>query len=276
MDANDGDAILLCEHHGPIAHVRINNPARANALSAPFWEELPRLIDRLDADTGVRVIIISGVGKHFTAGIDLAIFQAFAPDPQADPARQRERLYRRIRQMQETFSCLERCRKPVIAAVHGACLGAGVDMVAACDIRLASQDAFFAIQEINIGMVADVGTLQRAPHLLPHGILRELAYTGRRMKAEEAHRWGFVNALAPSREDMHKAAFALAREIAAKSPLAVAGTKEMLNHARDHSIEDGLRHVAVWNAGMLIGQDIMKGAAAALAGDTPDFDDLLA
>ena len=276
MSADESDDILLCACEGPVAHVRINNPARANALSAPFWEALPRLINRLDADTSLRAIVISGAGKHFTAGIDLAIFQAFAPDPAADPARQRERLYRRIRAMQETFSCLERCRKPVIAAIHGACLGAGVDMVTACDIRIASKEAFFAIQEINIGMVADVGTLQRAPHLLPHGILRELAFTGRRMSADEAYRWGFVNAVHETKDATLAAAMGLAREIAKKSPLAVAGTKEMLNYARDHRVADGLAYVASWNAGMLIGHDIMKGATAALAGETPDFDDLLA
>ncbi len=275
MGADEKGGILLCERDGPVAHVQINNPARANALAAPFWEELPRLIEQLDADTTVRAIVISGVGRHFTAGIDLAIFQDFAPDPQADPARQRERLYRRIRAMQETFSVLERCRKPAIAAIHGACLGAGVDMVTACDIRLAASDAFFAIQEVNIGMVADVGTLQRAPHLLPHGILRELAFTGRRMSAGEAHRWGFVNTVHETKEAALAAAMDIAREIARKSPLAVAGTKEMLNYARDHRVEDGLRHVAVWNAGLLIGQDIMKGARAALTGDAPEFDDLL-
>ncbi|GIX16173.1 MAG: enoyl-CoA hydratase [Rhodothalassiaceae bacterium] len=275
MGEDAGTGMLRCHRDGPVAHVEINNPDRANALAAAFWAELPRLVARLDADTGVRAIVISGAGRHFTAGIDLAIFREFAPDPAADPARLRERLHRRIREMQATFTALERCRKPVIAAIHGACLGAGVDMVTACDIRIAARDAFFAIQEINIGMVADVGTLQRAPHLLPHGILRELAFTGRRMGAEEAHRWGFVNAVHETKEAALQAAMAMAREIASKSPLAVAGTKTVLNHARDHAVEDGLAFVAAWNAGMLIGADIMKGAAAALSGGTPAFDDLM-
>ncbi|RMF14745.1 MAG: crotonase/enoyl-CoA hydratase family protein [Alphaproteobacteria bacterium] len=258
-----------------IAHVELDNPTRANALSAAFWDDLPRLADALDADSRVRAVVISGRGRHFTAGIDLNMFAAFAPDPAADPARVREKLFRRIRAMQETFSSLERCRKPWIAAVHGACLGAGVDLVTACDLRFAARDAEFAIQEINIGMVADVGTLQRAPRLLPEGIVRELAYTGRRMAAEEAARYGFVNGLADDREGAMAAAMEAARTIAAKSPLAIAGTKEVLNHARDHTIEDGLRHVAAWNAGMLIGSDLMKGAAAALSKQTPDYDDLM-
>ncbi len=258
-----------------IARVEIDNPARANALTAAFWDDLPRLADSLDADPHVRVVVITGAGRHFTAGIDLQMFGAFAPAPDADPARVRERLFRRIRAMQETFSAIERSRKPWIAAIHGACLGAGVDMVTACDLRFASRDARFAIQEINIGMVADVGTLQRAPRLLPEGVVRELAYTGRRMSAEEAAGYGFVNALADDREGAIEAAFATARTIAQKSTLAIAGTKEVLNHARDHTIEDGLRHVAAWNAGMLIGADLMKGAAAALSKESPDYDDLM-
>ncbi len=260
---------------GGIAHVELDNPSRANALTAAFWQDLPQLMDALDADTRVRAVVISGAGRHFTAGIDLRMFADFAPDPAADPARVRERLFRRIRAMQETFTALERCRKPVIAAVHGACLGAGVDLVTACDLRFASRDAYFAIQEINIGMVADVGTLQRAPRLLPEGVVRELAYTGRRMGAEEAAGHGFVNALTDDREGAIETAFATARTIARKSPLAIAGTKEVLNHARDHTIEDGLRHVAAWNAGMLIGADLMKGAAAALSKEPPDYDDLM-
>ncbi|RMD88532.1 MAG: crotonase/enoyl-CoA hydratase family protein [Alphaproteobacteria bacterium] len=243
-------------------------------MDAAFWRELPAALAELDREGRVRAIVLSGRGPHFSAGIDLAMLRDMAPDPKADPARTREALRRRILELQQSFSALERCRKPVIAAIHGACLGAAMDLVTACDLRIAADDARFAIHEINIGMVADVGTLQRAPHLLPHGILRELAYTGREMRAAEAAHYGFVNAVAPSREDAIARAVEIARTIAGKSPLAVAGTKQVLNHAREHTVADGLDYVATWNAGMLLGEDLMKGAAAALTKSEPDYEDL--
>jgi len=163
----------------------------------------------------------------------------------------------------------------VIAAIHGACVGAGVDLIATCDMRLSTEDAFFAIQEINVGIVADVGTLQRAPYLLPFGLLKELAYTGRRMPAAEALQHAFLNRTFVDKESVMTAAFAMAKDIAAKSPLAVAGTKAILNRARDHTVADGLEHVATWNSGMLLGEDLMKAATAALTRQSVTFDDLL-
>ena len=259
---------------GAIAHVEMIRAEKANAMDAAFWRELPAAMEALDAESRVRAIVLSGRGRHFSAGIDLAMLRDMAPDPKADPARVREVLRRRICELQESFTAIERCRKPVIAAIHGVCFGAAVDLVTACDLRYASDDARFAIQEINIGMVADVGTLQRAPHLLPHGVLRELAYSGREMTAAEAAHYGFVNRVAPGREDTIAAAMEMARTIAGKSPLAIAGTKQVLNHARDHSVADGLDYVATWNAGMLLGSDLMKGAAAALTKAVPEYDDL--
>lgn len=258
----------------PVAHVQLSRPDKLNAMNKAFWREVPAAFDALDADTAVRAVVLSAQGRHFTAGLDLSMMSGMMPDPRADPARVREHMRRKILTMQETFTAIERCRKPVIAAVHGGCLGGGVDLVTACDLRYAASDAYFTIQEINIGMVADVGTLQRAPHLLPHGILRELAYTGRKFPAEEALRYGFVNGVLPTREAAVEAAFATAREIASKSPLAIAGIKHVLHHARDHGVAEGLDYVATWNAGMLIGTDVMEGAQAALARKSAAYGDL--
>lgn len=268
------DPIVVTIENG-IAHLELARPQKANAMDHAFWSGFPQAIDSLDADTQVRVIVISGRGRHFSAGIDLGMMQSMMPDPKLDPGRVREKLRRTILRMQDSFTSLDRCRKPVIAAIHGGCLGAGVDLVTACDMRVAAENVRFAIQEINIGMVADVGTFQRAGHLLPHGILRELAYTGRDMGATEASRYGFVNAVEPDRESAIKTAMDMAVSIATKSPLAIAGVKDVLNHARDHSIHDGLNYVAAINSGILVTEDVAKGATAALAGKDVKFSDLL-
>ncbi|MGF1606380.1 MAG: crotonase/enoyl-CoA hydratase family protein [Rhodothalassiaceae bacterium] len=257
-----------------IAHVELNRPDKRNALPDPFWTEFPALIDWLSEQPEVRCILLSGRGKMFTAGLDLndaaSLFQQ-----QGDPGRVREKLRRKIAQMQDCVTALERCRVPVIAAVHDGCLGAGVDLASACCVRLATRDAYFTVQEINIGIVADVGTLQRLPALLPLGLVRELAYTGRPFRAEEALAHGFVNAVLDDREALLAHAFDLARQIAAKSPLAMAGTKRAITYARDHGAADALTQVADWNAGMLLGTDVMKAVQAVLRKQQADFDDLL-
>ncbi|GER08202.1 enoyl-CoA hydratase [Iodidimonas muriae] len=258
-----------------VAHLFMCRPEKANAMGEAFWREFPQAIDELDADPAVRAIVISGQGKHFTAGIDLTMMHSLMPDPKQDAGRVREKLRRTILRMQDCFTSLDRCRKPSIAAVHGGCLGAGVDLVTACDMRLAAKGSYFTVQEINIGMVADVGTLQRIGHLLPHGIVRELAYTGRRFEVEEARHFGFVNGIGADRDDVIAKALDMAAIVARKSPLAISGIKQVLNHARDHSIADGLDYVAAWNSGVLISEDLMKGAQAALQRKEADFDDLL-
>ncbi|MBB4211425.1 enoyl-CoA hydratase [Rhodothalassium salexigens DSM 2132] len=257
-----------------IAHVELNRPDKRNAMNRAFWDDLPRLMDALSERSDVRAVVISGRGAMFTAGLDLTMAQEFVAPADADPGRVREKLRRTILAMQDTFTAIERCRVPVIAAIHGGCLGGGVDLVTACDLRFAAADAYFTIQEINIAMVADVGTLQRAPHLLPHGVLRELAYTGRPMTADEAAGYGFVNAVLPDREATLDRAFETAHTIAAKSPLAVTGTKQVINHARDHNVADGLDYVATWNAGLLMNGDLMKGMSAALSKSPAAYDDL--
>lgn len=258
-----------------IAHVAMNRPEKLNAMNGTFFSEIGKAFKALDADPDVRAVVLSGNGKHFTAGLDLKESASVLGAAEGDPARVRDKLRRHILWLQDSFSAIDACRVPVIAAIHGACVGGGIDLIAAADMRIASEDAWFSVQEINVAIVADLGTLQRAPYLLPLGILKELAFTGRKMKTTEARSLGFINHIHPDKEAALEAAFELAGVIASKSPLAVVGTKAVLNHARDHSIADGLDYVATWNSGMLLGEDLMKAATAALTRQEPTFADLL-
>ena len=259
-----------------VAHFVMVRGEKANSMSPDFWEDLPRLVRELDQDPAVRALVISGAGKHFTAGMDLSAFQGIMALANEEPARAAFALRKLIQTLQETFTVLEQARFPVIAAIHGACLGGGIDFVSACDIRLSSQDAYFGVEEIHIGMTADVGTLQRLPKLIAPGIVRELVYTGRRFTASEAHSWGLVNALHETREATVEAAIDLASEIAAKSPLAIAGAKTALNYARDHSVADGLDQIATWNSGMLRPEDLSRALKSRMEKKQAVFDDLLA
>ena len=234
---------------GLIATVTLNRPEKLNAMNGTMFREIGEAFRYIDADTNARAVVLAGSGKHFTAGLDLKESGAVLGAHEGDPARVREKLRRHILHLQDCFTALEECRAPVIAAIHGACLGGGIDLVSACDIRVCTADTWFSIQEINVAIVADVGTLQRAPYLLPNGILRELALTGRKFMADEASKYGFVNAVADDRDAALSKANEIASEIVSKSPLAVAGTKAILNHSRDHTIKDGLDYVATWNSG---------------------------
>lgn len=258
-----------------VAHLEMNRADKANAMTPDFWADLPRLVQALGADPSVRVIVLSGRGKHFSGGMDLAAFQGILALAQAEPARGAYALRDLILRYQAALSALEEARVPVIAAVQGMCLGGGIDLISACDIRIAAADACFGIEEIHIGMAADVGTLQRLPKLMAPGVVRELAYTGRRFSADEAKAWGIVNAIHPDREAAINAAMALAHEIAAKSPLAIAGIKQAVTYARDHSVADGLAQIANWNAGMLRAEDLMRAIQAKMAKGQARFDDLL-
>jgi len=261
---------------GAIARLTLNRPAEFNTMNKAFWTEIIDVFEAIDTDPGIRVVIVASTGKHFTAGLDLGWAASAGANVNPDPGRAREAFRRHVRQMQESFSIIDRCRVPVIAVVQGGCIGGGVDLVTACDIRIASQNAYFTIQEVNIAIVADVGTLQRIPYLLPHGLVRELAYTGRKFAAAEARGYGFVNIV----EEDHGAALAaadvMARQIVAKSPLVIAGIKQVLNVGRDQSIEQGLEYVAVWNAGMLQGGDVGTAVRAQMAKETAVFVDLQA
>ena len=263
---------LAVEDH--VAHVRLNRPEALNTMILAFWHDMVAAFDAIDHDASVRAVVISSTGRHFTAGLDLGVMQSFA-DSEGDAGRRGERLRRSVLDMQESFSVIDRCRVPVIAAVQGACIGGGVDLVSACDIRLCSAEAYFRIQEINIGITADVGTLQRLPHLIPAGLVRELAYTGRKLPAAEAQSVGLVNSVHADHEALLAAALEMAAEIASKSPLAIAGTKEMLNYARDHSIADGLNHIATWQAAMIQTDDVARQMKANAAKAQAEFDDFL-
>lgn len=255
---------------GAVATVTLDRPEKRNALALSFWDEFPAEIERLDAGGDVRAIVVAGEGPAFCAGIDLAVLADAAAGEDLGAAAPAD-FMQRVALMQRTFSVLEDARIPVIAAVHGKCYGAGVDLVTACDIRLASEDAAFSVYEINVGMTADVGTFPRLCHLLPEGIVRELSYTGREMRAEEAQHFGFVNRVLPDAASVRTAAQELAAEIATKAPLAIFGCKRAITYARDHTTRDSLERIGIWNASMLQKSEVMAAMAAKQTGTAGAF-----
>ncbi|MEM7057722.1 MAG: crotonase/enoyl-CoA hydratase family protein [Pseudomonadota bacterium] len=261
--------------HDAVVEVSMNRPKKANGMSVDFWTELPAIMTALDKDMSVRSVVLTGAGKNFTGGMDLAVFQGLMGMLQSEPGRAAYEMRQNVLKYQRTFNALEDTRLPVIAAIQGACIGGGIDMISACDIRLASADAYFAIEEINIGMTADVGTLQRLPKAMPLGIVTELALTGRRFSADEAHGWHMINAVHSDAEAVRTAALEMAADIASKSPLAVAGVKKSVTFARDHSVADGLEQIATWNGGMLRPEDLMAAMQARMAKTEAVFADLL-
>ena len=254
------------EIENDIANIILSRPEQLNSMSRKFWVELPEILEEVNRNSEIRVLIISSTGKHFCAGMDLSAFDngvANIPkEKRPDNARIGEALYRSAKELQEYISKLEKIRVPVIAAIHGGCIGGAVDLVTACDIRLATTDAFFCIQEINIGMAADVGTLQRLPRIIPDSKMRELAYTGRRMLADEAKESGLVSDVYNSREEMVNAAKEMANEIAKKSPIAIYGLKALMNYSRDHTITDTLDFNALWSGAMLSQRDMEEAIKA--------------
>lgn len=262
-----------------IAHVELNRPDAYNSMNRTFWREFPEAIRDIDARAAARVIVLSSTGKHFTAGMDLAVFTG--GDGGGGPAgttfkggRRAENTRRAVLQLQEVFTLLEEVRMPVLAAIQGGCIGGGVDMVTACDSRYCTEDAFFSVKETDIGMTADLGTLQRLPTVMPAGLARELAYTGRRFYADEALQSGLVNRVFKDQAAMLDGVLQIAGEIAGKSPLAITGCKNMLNYARDHSVADGLNHVATWQSGIFPPEDMMIAFAAKAGGKPADFEEM--
>ena len=257
-----------------IATVRLNRPDKANAMNATMWQEIRQAFEWVDRTPEARVAVLQGEGRLFCAGIDLQMMTGMNSRIANDcDGRSREAMRRVILDMQDTLTSLERCRKPVLAAIHGGCIGGGIDLVTCADMRYASADAYFTIKEIDIGMTADVGTLQRLPKLVGDGITRELAYTGRKMDAIEAKSIGLVNRVFESREALYAGVQDIAATIAAKSPLSIRGTKEMITYARDHSVADSLNYIATWNAAMLMSQDLTEAMAATMAKRPPVFKD---
>ena len=258
-----------------VAHVVMNRPDEFNSMTRLFWKELPEIIKELDKNAAARVILLKGEGKHFNAGMDLANFAPAKKDGvKKDPARMRETFYHEVLELQDTFSALEECRMPTIASIQGACVGGGIDMVSACDIRYCSSDAFFKIAEVDIGIAADVGTLQRLPTLIPIGVVRELAYTGRKFLPDEARDLGFVNKVFNSLEDLEQGSLALAKEIASKSPLVTRVIKKQINYARDHSVKESLDYHAAWNSSLISGQDMEAAMKAFMDKSQAEYDDL--
>ncbi len=259
-----------------VAHIVLNRPEAFNAMPRPFWNELPAIVHDINDDAKARCIVISSTGKHFTAGMDISVFtDGDGVSAQGgDPHTRAEAFRQFVLTLQGSFNCLDSARIPVIAAIQGGCIGAGVDMTSACDIRFCTDDAFFQIAEINIGMTADVGTFPRLCKLIPEGWVRELAYSGRRLPAAKAKQIGLVNETFATQEAMLAHVMELAHEIATKAPVAVAGSKRMINHARDHSIADGLDYIATWQAGMFSPPHMMEAFAAKAQKRDPNFPDL--
>lgn len=265
---------LTLKIENKIAHVSFNRPAQANALNERGWDEVQHVFEKLDETPEARVIVLTGEGKNFCAGMDLSVFAGFQQMLQGPcEGRMRERFRKTVFRFQAPINAIDNCSKPVLAAIHGACVGGGVDLVTACDMRYATNDAFFAIAEIDIGMVADIGTLQRLPKLIGDGMVREMAYTGRRVYGPEAMKIGLVNNNFADQEAMMAQVMKIATTIASKSPLSIRGTKQIVRYARDHSVADGLNYVATWNAGMFYSEDLRKAIQAKMQRKKPEFRD---
>ncbi len=259
---------------GHVAHVLLDNPKKLNAMGMAFWSETAETIQTLGEDAEVRAVVVRGAGRAFSAGLDIPDVMSKLPiDPAGGPpdGSRQAALHRLIRQMQGAVTAFERLPVPVIAAVHGYCLGAGVDLITACDIRLASADAVFGVRETKLAMVADVGTLQRLPRIVGPGHARELTYTGRDFDAAYAETIGLVNRVLPDADALFADADALAQEIAANPPLAVRGSKHVMNEAQRHAIERELEYVATYNAAHLVTQDLGVAITAAMTKQTPEF-----
>ena len=262
-----------------ICSLVLNRPNELNTMTRDFWVELGDALEGINRDSEVRVVILSSTGKHFCAGMDLSAFSNgvddIPDDKKPDHARVGEVLYRTAKELQGYISRLEEIRVPVIAAVHGGVIGGALDLITACDMRFASNDAFFCIQEINIGMAADVGTLQRLPKIIPDSKMREMAYTGRRMLADEAKDSGLVGEIYKTQDEMLDAVHELAAEIASKSPVAIYGLKAVMNYSRDHNVSDSLDFNALWSGAMLSQADMTEAMTAQMEKRDANFDKMI-
>ena len=262
-----------------VCNMVLNRPNELNTMTRDFWVELGDALEEINRDSDVRVVILSSTGKHFCAGMDLSAFSNgvddIPDDSKPDHARVGEVLYRTAKELQGYISKLEQIRVPVIAAVHGGVIGGALDLITACDMRFASNDAFFCIQEINIGMAADVGTLQRLPKIIPDSKMREMAYTGRRMLADEAKDSGLVGEVYETQDVMMNAVNKLAIDIASKSPVAIYGLKAVMNYSRDHNVNDSLDFNALWSGAMLSQEDMTEAMTAQMEKRDASFDKMV-
>ncbi len=258
-----------------IAYLRLNRPQRANAFHAPLWRSFPAALEWLATQTQVRALIICGEGEHFCSGVDvsmLAELRGLVADPNR-ATRGREALFDLISRLQASFSAIERYPAPVIAAIHGACIGGGVDLISACDIRLCSADASFCVKEIDLAVVPDVGTLQRLSHVIGYSNVTELSYTAETFGADRAQALGLVSRVEQTPRSLMQTARQMAQSIARKSPATARGIKRNLQWARDHTVQDGLTYTATWNAAMLVGEDLSEAMAAFSEKRAPRFQD---
>ncbi|KAG9446617.1 hypothetical protein H6P81_012745 [Aristolochia fimbriata] len=258
----------------PVAHLYLNLPSRRNALSLDSFAEISAAISALDRHPDVLAVVVSGRGTQFCSGIDLSALETIvssAGSTATDPGRSRERLRRQILSLQAALSAFEGCRKPVLAAVDGSCIGAGVDLVSACDLRYCTRAASFVVKEVDLAIAADLGTLQRLPRIVGYGNAAEMALTARSVSAAEAKEMGLVSRVFDSREEMEVGVRAIAEEICKKSPMAVMGTKAVLLKSRDVSVEQGLDYAATWNSGMLISDDLQEAIKAFIQKRKPTF-----
>ena len=259
---------LRVEKDGHIAWVVLNRPEKRNAMTLEMFQDMMTVFDELDLDKDVRAVIIKGEGKGFCGGMDVATLAGLVEETGADF---REYLRREIVRFQHSMTCIEECRKPVIVAVHGVCVGGGVDLASACDIRIASKDAYFSVRETKLALVADLGTLQRLPNVVGEPWARELALTGRNFSAEEARSIGFITHMLDDRASLEKKALELANEIATCSPLAVQGVKDVMRFNRENGVRAGLQYVAQKNASILMCEDALEAFAAMAEKRAPVF-----
>ena len=283
--ASFASPVLSIEVEDTVATLWLDRPEARNAMGVDLWRDLPRAMDALSADSSVRAVVVAAKGPHFTVGLDLKAMGDMLtgggsePEPggggdrarPASPADKGRRARLNILRLQDAITAVADCPKPVIAAVHGYCIGGGVDLIAACDIRLASADAIFSVREAKMAIVADLGTLQRLPAIISAGHVNELAFTGKDISAERAKEIGLVNDVATDADGVAKAARALAGEIAANSPIAVQGTKAVLAANDGRTVAEGLDYVATWNAGMLASDDLVEAMTAFMEKRTPKF-----
>lgn len=261
------------DKQGSVAEVVLIGPSKGNTMGPDFWRECPGVFEALDRDESVRAILVRADGPHFTFGLDLpAMMGDLAPLLGGDGmAATRTRLYDKILELQKAFNAIAQCRKPVLAAVHGWCIGGGIDMITACDVRLCSKDAKFSVREVRVAMVADLGTLQRLPLIVGEGHARELAFTGRDFSADHALRIGLVNEVYESPEALLTGARAMAASIADNPPLVVQGIKAIMDEASVARVQRGLRHVAAWNAAFLPSGDLGEAMASFMERRPPKF-----